>query len=169
MQASRFVRELFKNPRTISAIVPPAPAEGPGGRLPHGGVCCMVQHWNVCMIVFWRAVWYRAGTFLCMRSWPRRARRARPSCPSVVPVRRAWSCMAAAAMAAWFLCRSRVVATRRQMLAFAMVLMASHYPDLHNKSVVCIVKPCQPVERSAQQGAAAITEPPLATGLIPVR
>lgn len=92
-----------------------------------------------------------------------------PSCPSVVPVRRAWSCMAAAAVAAWFLCRSRVVATRRQMLAFAMVLMASHYPDLHNKSVVCIVKPCQPVERSAQQGAAAITEPPLATGLIPVR
>lgn len=87
----------------------------------------------------------------------------------VVPVRRAWSCMAAAAVAAWFLCHSRVVATRRQMLAFAMVLMASHYPDLHNKSVVCIVKPCQPVERSAQQGAAAITEPPLATGLIPVR
>lgn len=37
------------------------------------------------MIVFWRVVWYRAGTFLCMRSWPRRARRARPSCPSVVP------------------------------------------------------------------------------------
>ena len=37
LQASRFVRELFKNPRTISAIVPPAPAEGPGGRLPHGG------------------------------------------------------------------------------------------------------------------------------------
>lgn len=22
------------------------------------------------MIVFWRVVWYRAGTFLCMRSWP---------------------------------------------------------------------------------------------------
>lgn len=37
MQASRFVRELFKNPRAISAIVPPAPAERPGGRLPHGG------------------------------------------------------------------------------------------------------------------------------------
>lgn len=30
----------------------------------------MVQHWNVCAIVFWRVVWYRAGTFLCMRSWP---------------------------------------------------------------------------------------------------
>ena len=24
----------------------------------------MVQRWNVCAIVFWRVVWYRAGTFL---------------------------------------------------------------------------------------------------------
>lgn len=24
----------------------------------------MVQHWYVCAIVFWRVVWYRAGTFL---------------------------------------------------------------------------------------------------------
>lgn len=101
LQASRFVRELFKNPRTISAIVPPAPAEGPGGRLPHGGVCCMVQRWNVCTIVFWRVVWYRAGTFLCMRScpcpsYPRRARRARRGrgrgrAVDVVPGRRAWT------------------------------------------------------------------------------
>lgn len=30
----------------------------------------MVQRWYVCTIVFWRVVWYRAGTFLCMRSWP---------------------------------------------------------------------------------------------------
>ena len=30
----------------------------------------MVQHWNVCAIVFWRVVWYRASTFLYMRSWP---------------------------------------------------------------------------------------------------
>lgn len=30
----------------------------------------MVQRWNVCAIVFWRVVWYRAGTFPCMRSWP---------------------------------------------------------------------------------------------------
>lgn len=41
----------------------------------------MVQRWNVCAIVFWRVVWYRAGTFLCMRScpcpsWPWRGRRA---------------------------------------------------------------------------------------------
>lgn len=77
---SRFMRGLFQTARTISTIVPPAPAEGPGGRLPHGGVCCMVQRWNVCAIVFWRVVWYRAGTFL------------------------------------------HVVATRRWMLVFAMVL-----------------------------------------------
>lgn len=36
----------------------------PGGHSPTGGVCCMVQRWNVCAIVFWRVVWYRAGTFL---------------------------------------------------------------------------------------------------------
>lgn len=41
----------------------------------------MVQRWNVCAIVFWRVVWYRAGTFICMRScpcssWPWRGRRA---------------------------------------------------------------------------------------------
>lgn len=52
----------------------------------------MAQRWNVCAIVFWRVVWYRAGTFLCMRScpcpsWPSWSRRgcgravARPSCP----------------------------------------------------------------------------------------
>ena len=41
----------------------------------------MVQRWNVCAIVLWRVVWYRAGTFLYMRScpcpsWPWRGRRA---------------------------------------------------------------------------------------------
>lgn len=55
----------------------------------------MVQRWNVCAIVFWCVVWYRAGTFLCMRScpcpswpsWPSWSRRgcgravAWPSCP----------------------------------------------------------------------------------------
>lgn len=74
------------------------PQKGRAGGSPTGGVCCMVQRWNVCAIVFWRVVWYRAGTFLCMRSWPcmswprrgrgtalrpgRRARRGRPSCRS---------------------------------------------------------------------------------------
>lgn len=36
----------------------------------------MVQHWNVCAIVFWRVVWYRAGTFLlCDHVRARRGRR----------------------------------------------------------------------------------------------
>lgn len=47
------------------------------------------------MIVFWRVVWYRAGTFLCMRSWPRRARRARRARPSclVMHGRRGCGCV----------------------------------------------------------------------------
>lgn len=37
----------------------------------------MVQRWNVCAIVFWRVVWYRAGTFLlCDHVRARRGRRA---------------------------------------------------------------------------------------------
>lgn len=48
----------------------------PGGHSPTGGVCCMVQRWNVCAIVFWRVVWYRAGTFLlCDHVRARRGRR----------------------------------------------------------------------------------------------
>ena len=36
----------------------------------------MVQRWNVCAIVFWRVVWYRAGTFLlCDHVRARRGRR----------------------------------------------------------------------------------------------
>ena len=47
-----------------------------GGGSPTGGVCCMVQRWNVCAIVFWRVVWYRAGTFLlCDHVRARRGRR----------------------------------------------------------------------------------------------
>lgn len=37
----------------------------------------MVQRWNVCSVVFWRVVWYRAGTFLlCDHVRARRGRRA---------------------------------------------------------------------------------------------
>ena len=36
----------------------------------------MVQRWNVCAIVFWRVVWYSAGTFLlCDHVRARRGRR----------------------------------------------------------------------------------------------
>lgn len=73
----------------------------------------MVQRWNVCAIVFWRVVWYRAGTFLlCDHVRARRGRRGRAV---------AWPWL-------WCplsLCRRRVVATRRRMLVFAMVLVVS--------------------------------------------
>lgn len=92
-----------------------------GGHSPTGGVCCMVQRWYVCAIVFWRVVWYRAGTFLCMRSWPRRG------CGCGVPVAAVavvpWTswpwCPSrpgrgrVMAVTVWFLCRYVVVATRR--------------------------------------------------------
>ena len=107
----------------------------------------MVQRWNVCAIVLWRVVWYRAGTFLCMRScpcpsWPSWSRRGCgravtwPSCPGR---RDAPGCGRGAARP-WLwrppsLCRRRVVATRRRTLVFAMVLTESHYPDLRNQLV----------------------------------
>lgn len=83
----------------------------------------MVQRWNVCAIVFWRVVWYRAGTFLCTRSWPRRG------CGCVVPVAAVavavvpWTSWLwrpsrpgrgrVMAVTVWFLYRCVVVATRR--------------------------------------------------------
>lgn len=60
----------------VSTREPAALFFAAGGHSPTGGVCCMVQHWNVCAIVFWRVVWYHAGALLCMRLWPC------PSCPS---------------------------------------------------------------------------------------
>lgn len=67
----------FSKTRALFLLLSHRPQQkGRTGGSPTGGVCCMVQHWNVCAIVFWRVVWYRAGTFLCMRSWPC------PSCPS---------------------------------------------------------------------------------------
>lgn len=52
------MRKLFKNPRAISAIVPPAPAEGPGGGSPRGGRG--MSPWSL-VVVFWRVVWYLRG------------------------------------------------------------------------------------------------------------
>ena len=108
----------------VSTREPAALLFAPGGHSPTGGVCCMVQRWNVCAIVFWRVVWYRAGTFLYMRSRPRRG------CGCVVPV-----VAVAVAVVPWTLwpwlwrppslCRRAAVATRRRMLVFAMVLVWS--------------------------------------------
>ena len=117
----------------------------------------MVQRWNVCAIVLWRVVWYRAGTFLCMRScpcpsWPSWSRRGCgravtwPSCPGRRDApghdRRdvAVASLGVAVARPWLwrppsLCRRRVVATRRRTLVFAMVLTESHYPDLRNQLV----------------------------------
>ena len=61
---------MFQRAFSVSTREPAALLFAPGGHSPTGGVCCMVQRWNVCAIVFWRVVWYCAGTFLCMRSCP---------------------------------------------------------------------------------------------------
>lgn len=96
----------------------------------------MVQRWNVCAIVFWRVVWYRAGTFLlCDHVRARRGRRGHGVAVAVPwRGRRALDVVASLGMAVvtwpWLwcplsLCRRRVVATRRRMLVFAMVLVVS--------------------------------------------
>lgn len=102
----------------------------------------MVQRWNVCAIVFWRVVWYRAGTFLlCDHVRARRGRRGHGVAVAVPwRGRRALGVVASLGVAvarrgrgaAWpwlwcplSLCRRRVVATRRRMLVFTMVLVAS--------------------------------------------
>lgn len=79
----------FSKTRALFLLLSHRPQQkGRAGGSPTGGVCCMVQHWNVCAIVFWRGVWYRAGTFLCMRSWPCMSwsRRGRGCVASVVAV-----------------------------------------------------------------------------------
>lgn len=61
----------FSKTRALFLLLSHRPQQkGRAGGSPTGGVCCMVQHWYVCAIVFWRVVWYLAGTFFCMRSWP---------------------------------------------------------------------------------------------------
>lgn len=81
----------------VSTRDPAALLFAPGGHSPTGGVCCMVQRWNVCVIVFWCVVWYLRGRDrinvapIC-RAWPscriRRIRRGRPwpwpSCGAVL-------------------------------------------------------------------------------------
>lgn len=83
-----------------------------------------------------------------MRSWPWRGRRGHvvavavscPSCPWLPRPGR--HTRRAVPWTSWpslwrpqSLCCRRVVATRRWMLVFAMVLAESHYPDLRNQLV----------------------------------
>lgn len=70
----------------------------------------MVQRWNVCSIVFWRVVWYRAGTFLLCDHV--RARRGH-GVAVAVPWRGCGVLDVAPWLWLWFLCRRHVVATRR--------------------------------------------------------
>ena len=132
-----FYAQTFQKPARYFCYCPTGPSRRAGrGGSPRGGC---VQHWRVCPVVFWRVVWYLRG-------------RDRINVVPVVPVRRAWSCMAVVAVAVPWLCPSVVpwpwrrgfaslcvVATRRRTLVFPMVLMTSHYPGLHNQLIVCIV------------------------------
>lgn len=165
MQASRFVRELFKNPRTISAIVPPAPAERPGGRLPHGGICCMAQRWNVCTIVFWRVVWFaQARSFVCDHG---RARRVSHVVPMTWPCRpgRRSRC---GRVVLWLWCppyfrRRRVVATRRRTLVFAMVLQRLTIPICAINWLRIRWEPTSKQQRRERKDTAADTQTGTAT------
>lgn len=47
----------------VSTRDPAALLFAPGGHSPTGGVL-YVRRWDVCAIVFWRVVWYRAGAYL---------------------------------------------------------------------------------------------------------
>lgn len=144
----------------------------------------MVQHWNVCAIVFWRVVRYRAGTFLCMRSWPRRG------CGCVVPVaavavavvpwtswpwlwRHVSHVVAVASVASWtwpwrgcgvaVVSRRRVVATRRRMLVFAMVLQCLTIPICAINWLRIRWEPTNKQQRRERKDTAADTQTGTAT------
>lgn len=55
------------------------------GGSPRGGCLLYVQHWNVCVIVFWRVVWYLRGrdriNVVPGHAWPPCPWPCRPSCP----------------------------------------------------------------------------------------
>lgn len=130
---------MFQRAFSVSTREPAAPVFWAGGRLPHRGfvVCCnggMFVRLTDCVSCAIR----RARSFVCTiacvhdrgravpvavvhgRAWPSclwpwcrgrdHGRPGRPSCMAVVP---------------WFLCRRRVVATRRWTLVFATVYVVS--------------------------------------------
>lgn len=106
---SRFMRGLFQTARTISTIDPTAPAERPGGRLPHGG--CLLHGATLerlCDCVLACRVVSRGHVPLY-------------AIVAVHVVATSWL---------WLWCpssfrRRRVVATRRRMLVFAVVYVVS--------------------------------------------
>lgn len=144
---------MFQRAFSVSTREPAAPVFWAGGRLPHRGfvVCCnggMFVRLTDCVSCAIR----RARSFVCTiacvhdrgravpvavvhgRAWPSclwpwcrgrdHGRPGRPSCMAVVP---------------WFLCRRRVVATRRWMLVFATVYVVSALSRLLSAWIAYIV------------------------------
>lgn len=75
----------FSKTRALFLLLSHRPQRKGRGGLPTGVCLLYMQHWNVCTVVFWRVVWYLRG-------------RDRINVVPVVPVRRAWSCMAVVAV-----------------------------------------------------------------------
>lgn len=155
----------------VSTREPAALFFAAGGHSPTGGVCCMCDVGTFVRLCFGVSCGIaRARSFVCDRgracrghvvavavpSWPCRGRGlgVTPAVPWPWPRRPGRDSRHAAP---WFLCRYVVVATRRWMLVFAMVLTASHYPDLHNRFVVCIVIA---IKQTATKGAEMNERPP---------
>lgn len=164
---------MFQRAFSVSTREPAALLFAPGGHSPTGvfvAWCNVGTFVRLCFGVSCGIA--RARSFVCDHVRARRgrrdvavvsrlSRRGRPSCRG----RGVPGCGRGAARP-WLrrppsLCRRRVVATRRQMLVFAMVLMASHYPDLHNRFVVCIVIAIKQTttERNGDEREATTTKP----------
>lgn len=164
-----FYAQTFQKPARYFCYCPTGPGRSTGWGAPRGGGCLLyVQHWNVCVIVFWRVVWYLRGRDRInvapgYRAWP-----SYPSCLSHLAVAMASLAVAVvpgcgvpgrrrSRLCGLWTCRRRVAATRRRMLVFPMVLMASHYPDLHNRFVVCIVRA---IKQTTTEGTEMKRSPP---------
>lgn len=127
-----FYAQTFQKPARYFCYCPTGPSGRAGRGLPTGGVGAELDRgmsrtspWSL-VIVFWRVVWYlrgrdRINVVPGYRAWP-----SYPSCLSRLAVMswpwlwRPWpwpSCLCCL-----WTCRRRVVATRRRMLVFAMVL-----------------------------------------------
>lgn len=127
-----FCARTFQKPARYFCYCPTGPSGRAGRGLPTGGVGAELDRgmsrtspWSL-VIVFWRVVWYlrgrdRINVVPGYRAWP-----SYPSCLSRLAVMswpwlwRPWpwpSCLCCL-----WTCRRRVVATRRRMLVFAMVL-----------------------------------------------
>lgn len=119
----------FSKTRALFLLLSHRPQRKGRAGAPHGGVgaelgrgMSRTSPWSL-VVVFWRVVWYRAGTFLCMRSWPcpsRLSRRAYDVAVSPWTPLLLWPCRAVAVVSwtSWpwrpsSLCRRHVVATRR--------------------------------------------------------